>query len=721
MSARQERYSLMWAELDVKLKGREPTVGSWYSKKTSGLFIVDIDVGGTFTDAIISSEHLMEIFKVDTTPHDLSQCLRNVFEEAATALSLPDLRTLLLQTQVVRLSTSLSTNSLVERRGAQCGLILSRGWRTPYLSQKAPGRNTFPRVMEDMVVEIDAGGPPKSANALIVSGDQIRDKVQTLLERGASVIVISLAHGELTARYEDHVKALVARYYPTHFIGSIQAIPSTRISESTDVLERTNTAILNAYCHRAMARHFYQIEEFMRSHGYPRRLLVVHSNGGSARVAKTKAIHTINSGAAAGIFGVARLAKNYAVEHIISVDAGGTTTQIGLLVGGGIAHYVGSHFDDVAVDLPRPVAATLGIGGGSIAGVNADNTVVVGPRSAGAFPGPACYDLGGTSATLTDAYVILGYLDEKYFLGGNKTINKESARRAIAEKLGIPLGISCEDAAFEIKRCVVETIGDTIRKIADLTDLPVWDFALAAIGGGGGCVGADLFSLLDTKETYVFRQGSVFGAYGASGMEIMHFYEQVVDFRRLGDPSCRKKNFRRLNAAVADMQRQACRDMRGEGFKPEEIRFESEIEISSTPPRSPQRIILPNSFVWPAQDWPVMAELMQKRFGEEHETLWEDLRVSKLFLRALAHVPYYETAIRARATGSKDAYKGQRPMYIGHGRWVDSRVYEWDFMAVPRTVDGPAIIESPDTTVVVPPGMLVELDAEYNGVIRRKE
>ncbi len=680
--------------------------------------LVDIDVGGTFTDAIVSSDGLVRFFKVDTTPHDLSKSLQDVFNIAVRSLKVADLRAFLEQTQVVRLSTSLSMNSLIERRVPICGLMVEKGWRRRYLDQTYSPSSPFPLVTEDLVVELDLPYGKADHSGVILAEDEVRGKVRILLDRGAQIILVSWGGHESCAEAEYKLKSIVLKYYPGHFLGSVPVLMTSQMSNSTDYLERTNTAVLNACCHGSMAKQFYQIEEYLRQNGYANSLLVVHSSGGGANVAKSKAIQTLNSGAAAGIFRVARFAGNHGEQDLAYVDVGGTTTEIGFLKGGEIEYFPSDAAGGLAVDLLTPLASTVGTGGGSIARLDGDGRLQLGPKSTGAFPGPACYNLGGESPTLTDAFLILGYLDEDYFLGGQKIVSKEMAERVFREKLAGPMGISCEEAALAVMNRAIETIGHAIMKLCESTGSRLDVRSLVAVGGGGGCMGAELARFLNLDQCYVFRQNAVFGAYGTSGMDITHVYERRLDLPRFGDISYFPENSRKLNAAVAAAQREACYDMQSEGFDPSEINFVLQLEISAPGIRLPCRVTMPTPFIWPDRDGPRLIELIQSRFGEADAESETSCRVIRYFLRALAPVPHPKRAAPGSQGSLADARKGSRGVYAASSSTLEFDVFEWDMLTVPRIITGPAIIESSDTTVIVPLGGSLDLDEDYNGVIR---
>ncbi|MFH0959554.1 MAG: hydantoinase/oxoprolinase family protein [Pseudomonadota bacterium] len=678
-------------------------------------FVVDIDIGGTFTDTVVSVNNVARFFKVDTIAHELSQCLQNAFEKVIASYNIADLRTFLVRTRVIRLSTSLSTNILVERKGAQCGLIVTRGMSVRYLSQYAASGAPVPLVFENMVAEIDADHDSVCDDL----EDQVRERVRLLVERGAATIIVSLSGTEFSTDREYQVKEIISKYYPRHFMGSVPVLLGAQVSSSADFLERTNMAVLNAYCRPSMASRFLKIEEFLRVNGHTHPLLVVNSSGASARVAKTKAIHTIDSGSTAGIFGIHRLIRGFRLNNVVSVDIGGTTTEIGLLVDRKIKRAEPSILEGLPVDLSRPLIATLGIGGGSVAHLDPNGDLAIGPHSTGAFPGPACYNLGGTDPTLTDAYLVLGYLDHNYFLGGQKTLNKGAAQKAIENKLALSLGLSCYDVALAIVQKAAQRIEVTIRKLLQKVNLIPSEVSLAAIGGGGGCMAAMLANFMSFPETYVFRQGAVFGAYGTGGMDVVHTYEIRLDLSGFFDTNCWEENCRELNSSVADLQRNACNDMLGEGFTPGDVHFELEIELYNPVSGSPFKIATPHPFVWPGKDRELMLRLAHEKIGDVGNSKFSKIRLSRLFLSARAGVPHSNIVSPRLDSRSPNPHKHPRKIYVGQDTWQESRVCEWDFLSTPATLLGPVILESADTTIVIPQGMVIELDELYNGIIRK--
>ncbi len=661
-------------------------------------YVVDIDIGGTFTDVMISCRGNVACFKTDTTPTDLSQCFKDALERGAIGAGFSTIGLFLRKILVIRLSTSLSTNMLIEKKGAQVGLLLSRGRAAAYLEQLQPNRDERPVLFPDMLEEVEYS-----------LDEDIREKSYRLLTRGVKALVVCLDESADFPIAENRVKSIIMKYFPRHTIGSVPVLLSCQVSRDQDYFKRINTALLNAYVHSALSRQILHIEDFLRDQGFPYPLLVIHANGGSARSAKSSAVCTLSSGAAAGIYGSQRLSLFYNKSHVVIVDVGGTSTEIGLIRQNRVVYAAPSWVGNISIDSPSPVQATLGIGGGSIVRINTEGILCFMPESVGAFPGPACYNLGGIEPTLTDAYLILGYFDENFFLGGQKRINKKAAMKVMKKRIADPLGITIEDAAFLIKKKAVEIIGKEIRKVILMENERPERFSLFAVGGGGGCLGSDLLDYAGLGELFVFRQGAVFGAYGSSGMDIVHQYrEQMNVFWKKNDNEFSEIP-RTLNKTILSLQMQAGNDMSGEGFLPQEIRFEVDLELKSFAAGKTCRLALPSPFLWPENAFfPVMKDLSAKK----------GIHITGVVLRALGDIPHAESAFQREKSTLKNREKGARRIYLGRGTFGEAPFFSWDELATPWAVTGPALIESGETTVWAPKGKTFEFDEYGNGIMK---
>jgi N-methylhydantoinase A/acetophenone carboxylase len=392
------------------------------------MYTIDIDIGGTFTDGFFTQGGQATSCKVPTTPHDLTVCFLECIQEGANSMGVP-LPEMLQRTAVVRLSTTVGTNAIINKSGPRLGLIVTKGYEGSLYGGDEPAPVLDSIVPREMIVgveeEIDASGEVRKE----IQADQVLWAVRHLVNQGARMIVVSLRHASLNSIHERRIKEFVRARYPEHYLRSVPLQLSTDVSDMPADYERTNTTLLNAYLHRDMARSLYRAEDRLRDAGFNRPLLIVHSSGGVARVAKTHALHTYSSGPAAGVVGASRLASLYGLPRVLTTDMGGTSLDVGLVVEGRYRASLTPRVDGIPLSTPMIEVESLGAGGGSIAWVDPSGRLAVGPQSAGAMPGPACYDKGGREATVTDADVVLGYIDPDYFLGGRQRLNKERARK----------------------------------------------------------------------------------------------------------------------------------------------------------------------------------------------------------------------------------------------------------------------------------------------------
>ena len=672
-------------------------------------YSVDMDIGGTFTDAIFSSRRSMTLIKVDTTRHDLSVCFRKALERARETLGFESVRQCLSSVRVIRLSTSLSTNLILERKGLCIGLILAAGWKEAFL-----GKGIFPDgsgvlVEPEMVIEVGAESEES----------EVREAAYRLILRGADILVISLDGGkEGFLQAEERARAVIHRYYANHFIGSIPVVSGGQLSRIREYLPRTSRIVFNTYAHHAVSGPFLAIEDYLRENGYPHPLLLVHADGGTSRVSKSTAERTISSGAAAGVFGALRFSRIYGVKNALTVDIGGTSTELGVIRGGEMVWCGRGSEADSSRGLP--IAVTIGIGGGSVVRLDDTGRVHLGPGSVGAFPGPACYGLGGAEPTLTDAFLILGYFDEGYFLGGERRLKRTLAEKVFQERVAGIWGVSCEEAALRVKEEAVGRIAEEIRTVIARFGLDPVNTALFAVGGCGGCMGCALCEAAGLRELRIFRQGSVFGAFGTSGMDVLHRYEEEVN---LGlEPSAERglEVCDRINGVVLALQRRAFQDMAAEGFQPEGIQFESALEITVEAIGTRWSCDCPTAFLWPG-DWNAVRKRIGRLFGGDGaEVDGRGLRLVGIALTAVARVPHAEpdALVPFDEAGSTGL---ERRIYGQGGHWVDARVHRWDALKVPLKVSGPCILESRETTVVVSPGYEMGLDKRRNARISRSD
>ena len=444
-------------------------------------YTIDIDTGGTFTDGFFVEGSRVRTVKVPTTPHDLTLCFLECITAGARQLEV-SVEDMLVNTEVIRFSTTIGTNTLIERNGTKVGLLVSHG-EEGTLQVTGEEGDEPPLVHPEMVRTLKGSVAEDGRVIEAVDRDEALQAAQQLLDDGARCLVVSLKNSAYNATQEQQVRTWIKEEYPRDYLGSVPVFLSSDITNLPGNRERTNAAVLNAYIHARLVKFLYKAGEDLRKRFYNRPLLIVHATGGVARVAKTKAINTYNSGPAAGLMGAAALSRLYGIKDLVSGDMGGTSFDMGLVRNGQPNFTLRPEVEGLPLATPMVAIRAIGAGGGSIAAVRRGK-LQVGPQSAGALPGPACFDLGGTNATVTDADVVLGYIDPAYYLGGAMKLDRKKAAEAIEARVGSALGLDLISAAMAIRDGVDMSMGTELKAVVDSTSK---DFnpVLAIYGGAG--------------------------------------------------------------------------------------------------------------------------------------------------------------------------------------------------------------------------------------------
>ena len=512
---------------------------------------INIDTGGTFTDGYFTKDGVSRRIKVDTTPHDLTECLAKCIAAGATALGYDGSVGLLRDAEAIRFSSTIGTNSIIQRTGPRIGLLVSADSAAGLYGDGDSPLSAF-MVKPELVREIaDPFDEPVVAA-----------KVRELLVAGARIVVVSLADSDSDPAGERAIKALIQRAYPRHYLGAVPCLTASEVTPHPGAARRTATAVVNAYLHPDMVRVLYKADEDVRASGAGRPLLIVHSSGAVARVAKTRAIETYNSGPVGGVNGSAAMARRYGLDAVVTMDIGGTSTDVAVVTGGSVPLDPDPSVAGIPVFSPMVLVSAVGGGGGSIARRADDGSYRVGPDSVGASPGPASYGLGGTAATATDAEVVLGHIDPEWFLAGRRKLDPGRARAALER---IAVGDDVEAAAWGVHRALVGVAAAAVSAELARRGVDPAQATLFAFGGGGGLYGAEVALSLGIPRVFCFEASSVFSAAGISGMDVGHVYEMRVN----GSPA---------EEQLAALRERAALDSRGEGFDPSELQFDVEVD-----------------------------------------------------------------------------------------------------------------------------------------------
>lgn len=664
------------------------------------MYSVDIDVGGTLTDGLFSDGLRMACTKVDSTPHDLTVCLFECLSQGAAQLGFADLGSLLEKVELLRWSTTITSNVLAELSGPQLGLLVSRGHEKDLYSSDDSSLLLNKLVDEKNVIGIDGVYDPAVLNA-----------VRLLLENGVRRICISLKGALQDPEPEQRLKRVIDEQYPDHYLGSVPVLTGSDICQNTDDTTRTHYAVINAYLHSALAATLFKAEDELRyTQGYSRAFLISHINGGVAGISKTRAIDTLESGPVLGLYGAAYLAKIYGLKRVLALDVGGTTAKLGVIRDGEPLHTQQSDLFGIPVRVNLPYLRSIALGGGSVVTLHKnDNGVRLGPESMGSFPGPVCYALGGDKATLTDAFVTAGLIDPEYFLGGSKHLDSAAAREAIDSQVASPMGISVEQACAAVIDKAYDVVAAMIANASHELGEDLSDHALFAYGGNGGLFACGVAQRSRLRRAYLFDLGPVFSAFGSSVSDICHVYERSFHLLLRDGVLHDAAEVAPLNALLQEMRNQGDRDLLGEGITPENTECSVELEVSR------------------AGDTTLCVKCAQLRFGsgaELRRVLNTDLPggdATVELVRMRVKKAISKPALVMKEKGDSDprgARLGKRRVAHGDGK-QDATIYRWELLHPGNVVPGGSILESANSTYLVLPDWNLEVDHFGNALIGR--
>ncbi len=661
-------------------------------------YTIDIDTGGTFTDCFAHGQGKIRTLKVPTTPHDLTVCFLDAIRATATAFGV-NLHDFMYQVDIIRFSNTIGTNTIIQRDGSKVGLLVTAGMGR--MSPTSDVEQRAPLVADDMVIGLQEDTSESGEIILKPEPGHILSSAQALIDRGAQCLVVALNNSDCNAANEHFVRATIKQEYPRDYLGSVPVFLSSDISPRPGAEERINSVVLNGYIHAKLVLLLYKAGEDLRRLKYPNNLFIVHNNGSVARVARTRAINTYNSGPAAGLLGAQKVAELYGVHSQITTDMGGTSFDIGYIIDGQPALTLAPDVEGFPCNLPMVRIRAFGAAGGSIASVR-DGELSVGPQSAGAVPGPASFDLGGDQPTLTDANLVLGILDSEFFLGGSMQLDMDKARKAIDEKVAQPLGVSVEQAASLIRDNVEKAMGREVAKVKRKFTGPD-DPLMVAYGGAGAAHACNIASVAGMQRIVVTPYSAVSSAFSSSLMEAGHQYYRRINL------SCKHKDLQeRILQAVTSMRVEAERDMRGERFAIADMRAEVQLLVQLQGSPEIIRRFTPESIEQPD----TIVRLIEATGGDSRALV----TTAGLFSSAaIPHFSFMEKAPAGKQVGQ--ARKGCRPVFLSaeYG-FQDVDIYTREKMGYGHELAGPVLIESMQTTLLVPRGWRIQID-QYNNAL----
>ena len=703
---------------------------------------IDIDIGGTFTDCYVTRNSRRTWCKTRTTGYDLSVGMNEVIAESARRLGC-DVDTLLAETQIIRYSTTLAMNRLIERKGPRLGLLVTEGFEdTTIIGKGTQWADGIPVKFQRNLARIERPEPliPKelivgvkeridSAGSIIrpLNEDDLRAKIGYLVDQGVRGFVVALLWSFLNPAHERRIGEILGSEYHPAYLGAMPVFLSSEIAPRIYEYPRTMTAVLNAYLHQSMYEELSGIGDELRQRSYQRPMMMIHNTGGMASVLRTSAVSTYNGGPVAGLMGSAYVGRLYGYRNVVTTDMGGTSFDIGMVAEGSPRFYQFMPvIDRWLVDATIVDTHSIGAGGGSIARVNEliANRVEVGPESAGSMPGPACYNQGGTRPTVTDADVVLGYINPDNFHGGAMKLNPGRAERVIREQIAAPLGIGVPEAARMIKKIVDGNMGQAIWRETVLKGFDPREFILFGFGGAGPTHACGYAGAAEMTTVVIFPFAPVFCAFGSSTMDTVHLYERSRHFHLL-DPVTADylRDYAGFNETVASLEEAAIRDFRGEGYPREQIEFALELDMKFGGQLNVKRATSPVLRLTRPADVMAVREAFEREYAEAYSPMGvtpeAGIEIYNFVLRARVPQPKPELARHElHGADASAAQAGVRRAYWEPGGFADTPVFAQDRLLPGNVIDGPAIIEAEDTTVVIEPGWTFRLGEYLDGILQ---
>lgn len=693
-------------------------------KTVTRKYLVATDVGGTCTDTIVfAAGEPVRLGKALSTPSDFADGVLDSIRSAAGPMGLT-LQELLAQTRLFMHGATVVDNAIVTRGGAKTGLVATQGFEdTILVTRGAYGR--WGGLSEDRMkhpVKTDRARPLVEPDCIVgvpertdYKGAILRELDEAFAERairqlidghGVEAIAVSLLWSFYNPTNERKIKAIVARIAP-----SVYCTLSSDIAPTPGEYERTSTTVINAYAGRITRAYVNSLEDLLKKNGYAGAVLIMQGYGGllPAREAAERAIGMLECGPAAGVIGSRALGELLNQPDVIATDMGGTTFKVSVIQKGEIEYAREPMVDRFHYAQPKIEVVSIGAAGGSIVWLEpGSNAPRVGPRSAGARPGPVCYGLGGEEPTLSDVFMLIGYMDPEIFLGGTMKLDRDRARRVFADKIAKPLGLSVEEAAFGIYRVAAAQITDLIHEITVERGLDPRDFVLHAFGGSCGMVCGMFGAELNVRKIVVPYTASVNCAFGLVSADIVHEYSTTT---LLPVPSPAES----INRIFEQMVARALRELKIEGFEGDRVRLDWAVDMRYS--RQVHEVTTQVRARTP-MDEPAAEQLVadfealyERKFGKgsAYREAGMEMTQFRLTARGLMERPKLEP-LSWGGVDAGAARVGRRSIFVeARGGMEEADIYDFERLAPGNIVAGPAVIHTPITTIV--------LQADQRGIV----
>ena len=694
-------------------------------------YVVATDVGGTCTDTIIfAAGEPLHLGKALSTPPNFAEGVLNSIANAAAAMGTTN-EDLFAQTSMFMHGTTVVDNALLTRDGARTGLITTEGFEDTLLATRgAYGRwagltedrikhpvktDRAPALVDpDCIRGVHERVDYKGAVLAPLDEEATEAAVRSLIDdKSVSAIAVCFLWSFYNAGHEQRVAEIIKRVAPDTYVSL-----SSDIAPVPGEYERTSTTVINAYAGRITSEYLANLQSLLTNAGYGGPILVMQGYGGLLPASDSghRSVGMIECGPAAGVIGSRYLGEIMGDGDVIAADMGGTTFKVGVIQNGEIEYAREPMVDRYHYLAPKIEVVSIGAGGGSIVSLEeGTNIPLVGPRSAGARPGPVCYGQGGTEPTLTDVMTLIGYMDPSTFLGGSIELDIAGARRAFEDKIARPMGMDTDEAAFGIYRIAAAQISDLIHEITVERGLDPRDFVLHAFGGSCGLLCGVFGEELGVRRVVIPYTASVNASFGLVSADIVHEYSvtKALDVPAPADE---------INALYAPLLETAKAQLIDDGFSEDRIQLDYAVDLRyarqvhevTTPVR--QRGTLTDTDI--ADLVADFEALYERKYGKG--SAYRDAGMEMTMFRLTARGLMTRPGIEKMAAGGADpaaAHIGQRDIFVeAKGGFATGDLYDFDKLVPGNIVAGPAVIHTPITTIVVQQNQTGRMD-EYRNVI----
>lgn len=683
---------------------------------TKRKYLVATDVGGTCTDTIVfAAGEPIRLGKALSTPPAFADGVIDSIRVAAESMKL-SVPGLLAQTSLFIHGSTVVDNTILTRDGAKTGLVATEGFEdTLMITRGAYGRwggltedrvkhpvrteRAAPLVDRDRTVGIPERVDYKGSVIRPLDEDAAEHALRRLVkDKGVKAVAVSLLWSFYNPAHEQRVKEILSRLAP-----DVYCTLSSDIAPTPGEYERTSTTVINAYAGSITGNYLRSLERLLQESSYDGPVMIMQGYGGllPAREAAERSIGLLECGPAAGVIGSSALGAVLDQPNVIATDMGGTTFKVSVIQDGKIEYAREPMVDRFHYTQPKIEVVSIGAGGGSIVSLEPGSKAPrVGPRSAGAKPGPVCYGLGGTEPTLTDVFMLIGYMDPKIFLGGAMTLDREGSRRVFEEKIARPLGMPVEEAAVGVYRVAAAQIADLIHEITVERGLDPRDFVLHAFGGSCGMLAGVFGAELNVKRIVVPYTASVNCAFGLVSADIVHAYSTAL-ILPASTPALK------INELYQPMIQKAVKQLAAEGFEGDKVRLEWSIDLRYS--RQVHEVTTPVRANTPLDDAGVQQliadfeALYEKKYGKgsAYREAGVEMTLFRLTARGLLERPELQPSKLGSADPGK-AKVGRRPIFVeARNGMAEADIYDFERLVPGNVIEGPAVIHTPITTIVL--------------------